>query len=210
MVEMEMDQQGSRPQEMRLAYIIAFFAAVLSIINIGASKFRDREAVIRNVTITAYNEYYSKVLKQTLVQGERDLLEDMMRAGAIVSKDSMVILNRIASFDHDLALIGAQAEQLMNGTAANDTSRQEGSDPHVRSERERGIKQLEHEVEQLNLAGDNFDLAALLIELSLVLGAIGFLTRPQQGRNLFKMVMLFFGTLGMVFGLVAFYDAFRL
>jgi hypothetical protein len=71
----------------------------------------------------------------------------------------------------------------------------------------KGLRQWEYEVAALDVAGDKFDLACLLLELSLVMGAMGFIVRLQQGRNLFRWLMAIFGALGIGFGMLAYYQA---
>lgn len=207
---MEIDPKSGRPRELRLAYLIAFFAAVLSIVEIGGGKFRDREIVGVNQKMTAYSLYYNKLLKETLLQGESDLLQDLLRAGAIVPKDSTVINGRIKKFNEELVIIQQQLKEIVQGTDTTSAALAGTLGVSTQPGRLKGILQLEREVMQLNLAGDNFHLASLLLELSLVLGAIGFLAQSRHGRNLFKVIMVFFGLLGIVFGVIAYHGALSL
>ncbi len=193
--------------EMTLAYLIAFFAALLSVIDVGAGKFRDREIVSVNRKMTAYGLYHTKVLKETLVQGERDLLSDLIKAGAVVPTDTLIIHNRLAQFDRDLESIRNQQEEIILGSEGIDQQRWSMPDIDNRLGRVKGILDWEADVEQLDLAGDNFDLASLLIELALVLGAIGFLTRTPRGRRLFQTLLILFGTGGAAFGVYGYYLA---
>jgi hypothetical protein len=207
MEEMEIDPNSGRPRELRLAYMIAFFAAVLSIVEIGGGKFRDREIVGVNQKMTAYSVYYNKLLKETLLQGERDLLQDLLQAGAIVPKDSAVINRRVRKFNEELVIVQKQMQEIVHGANPDSAALNGIAGTHHKPAGLKGIKGLEYEVERLNVAGDNFHLSSLLLELSLVLGAIGFLAQSKKGRNLFKVVMVFFGLLGIAFGVMAYYGA---
>ncbi|MFM8911297.1 MAG: DUF4337 family protein [Flammeovirgaceae bacterium] len=202
----------ARPQnsEMRIAYLIAFFAAALSIIEIGANNFRDREIVSVNKKMTEYSLYHNKVLNETLVRGERDLLEDLVRAGAIVPKDTLIIHERLGKFDMELDLIRRQQSELMNGSATMEAARWAMPDINNQLGKIKGLRHWEYEVAGLDMAGDKFDLACLLLELSLVMGAMGFVVRIQQARNLFRWLMAAFGTLGIGFGMLAYYHALML
>ncbi|MCA4897873.1 MAG: DUF4337 family protein [Bacteroidota bacterium] len=193
--------------EMRIAYMIAFFAAALSIIEIGANNYRDREIVSVNKKMTEYSLYHSKILNETLMRGERDLLQDLVRAGAIVPKDTLIIHERLGKFDMELDLIRRQQSELMNGSASIETARWAMPDINNQLGKIKGLRQWEYEVAALDVAGDKFDLACLLLELSLVMGAMGFIVRLQQGRNLFRWLMAIFGALGIGFGMLAYYQA---
>lgn len=193
--------------EMRIAYMIAFFAAALSIIEIGANNYRDREIVSVNKKMTEYSLYHSKILNETLMRGERDLLQDLVRAGAIVPKDTLIIHERLGKFDMELDLIRRQQSELMNGSASIETARWAMPDINNQLGKIKGLRQWEYEVAALDVAGDKFDLACLLLELSLVMGAMGFIVRLQQGRNLFRWLMAIFGALGIAFGALAYYQA---
>lgn len=212
MMEIDTSEMELRPRgtEMKLAYLIAFFAASLSIIEIGAGKFRDREIVSVNKKMTAYGLYHTKVLKETLVQGERDLLEDFVRAGAIVPKDTLIIHQRLKKFDQELTTIRHQQDEIVHGSGKVDSADWSLSDINETLGTVKGIHQWEYEVEVLDLAGDNFDLSSLLLELCLVLGAIGLLTRSMQGRGLFQWLMIFFGMIGIAFGTYGYYLALSL
>jgi len=213
MIELEGDL-GAEPRprntEMRIAYFIAFFAAALSFIDIGANNFRDREIVSVNKKMTEYSLYHSKVLKETLLQGERDLLEDLVRAGAIIPQDTSIIHERLRKFDTELELISAQQAELMNGSAPDEASRWTMPDINNQLGKIKGLRQWEFEVAVLDVAGDKFDLACLLLELSLVMGAMGFIVRFPQGRNLFRWLMIGFGAIGIGFGLLGYYHAMSL
>lgn len=196
--------------EIRLAYLIALFAATLSVIDIGAGKYRDREILSVNKKMTAYGLYQTTVLKETLVQGERDLLEDLVNAGAIIPKDTMVIHHRLKKFDSQLSIIQDQKQEIFLGSASLDSTKWSMSDLQGKRGLIKGIQQWEQEVTTLDLAGDQFDLACLLLELSLVLGAIGFLTKSAHSRNLFLWLMIIFGAIGSGFGLMGYFQTLSL
>jgi hypothetical protein len=210
MIEMEGDlgvEAPAQQKEMRIAYFIAFFAAALSFIDIGANNYRDKEIVGVNKKMTEYSLYHSKVLKETLIQAERNLLYDLMRAGAISANDTSIIHDRLRKFDEDLDLIRSQQTELMNGSMPDAPA--QWSMPNINNELGgiKGLRNWEYEVERLDLAGDKFDLASLLLELSLVMGAMGFIVRFSQARNLFRWLMIVFGAIGIGFGVSGYYFA---
>jgi len=192
------------------AYLIALFAATLSVLHVGAGKYRDREILSVNKKMTAYGLYQTTVLKETLVQGERDLLEHLVNAGAIIPKDTVVIHHRLKKFDSQLSTIQDQKQEIVLGSASLDSTKWSMSDLQGKRGLIKGIQQWEQEVTKLDLAGDQFDLACLLLELSLVLGAIGFLARSAHSRNLFLWLMIIFGAIGSGFGLMGYFQTLSL
>lgn len=197
-------------KEMRIAYFVAFFAAALSFIDIGANNYRDKEIVGVNKKMTEYSLYQSKILKETLIQAERDLLFDLMRAGAVVASDTSIVHERLRKFDEGLDLVRSQQAELMNGSVPDAPA--QWTMPNINEElgKIKGLKNWEHEVEVLDLAGDKFDLASLLLELSLVMGAMGFIVRYPQAKTLFRWLMIGFGFMGIGFGLAGYFHALSL
>ncbi|MEQ8303066.1 MAG: DUF4337 family protein [Cyclobacteriaceae bacterium] len=197
-------------KELRIAYFIAFFAAALSFIDIGANNYRDKEIVGVNKKMTEYSLYHSKILKETLIQAERDLLFDLMRAGAVVANDTSIVNERLRKFDQELTTIRSQQTELMNGSVPDAPAQWSMPDINEELGKIKGLRNWEYEVEMLDLAGDKFDLASLLLELSLVMGAMGFIVRFPRAKNLFRWLMIGFGAIGIGFGLTGYYHALSL
>ncbi len=192
---------------MRIAYLIAFFAAALSFINIGSNNYRDKELVGVNKKMTEYSLYHSKILKETLLQAERDLLADLMLAGAIVTPDTSIVHSRLRKFDQVLSLIRSQQNELMKGSVFDSPAQWTMPDINDELGKIKGLQNWEYEIEALDLAGDKFDLSALFLELGLVMGAMGIIVRFTQAKNLFRWLMMAFGVLGMGFGILGYYYA---
>lgn len=193
--------------EIRLAFMIAVLAAILSVIDIGAGKFGDDELVSVNKKMSAYELYHTKILKETLIEGEKNLLADLVKAGAIVSKDSMVIKNRLSEFDKDLDKIKKQQKEISVGSKKVGKENWSQEDIQGKLGNITGVSEWEKKVDMLGVAGDAFDLSSLFVELSLVIGAMGIISKSKKVKTLFMYLMIFFGSFGTIFGTYAYYLA---
>ncbi|TAG87894.1 MAG: DUF4337 family protein [Bacteroidetes bacterium] len=201
------DNKSEHIYEIRLAFMIAVLAAILSVIDIGAGKFGDDELVSVSKKMSAYELYHTKVLKETLIEGERNLLADLVKAGAIVPKDSTIIKKRLSEFDNDLTKIKAQQKEISEGSKK--VGKENWSQPDIKGKlgNIKGVEEWEKQVETLGVAGDAFDLSSLFVELSLVIGAMGIISKTKKVKSLFMYLMIFFGGLGTIFGIYAYFLA---
>ncbi len=207
MDENKLDERTEHVYEIRLAFMIALLAAILSVIDIGAGKFGDDELVSVSKKMSAYELYHTKVLKETLIEGEKNLLADLVKAGAIIPKDSIIIKNRLTSFDNDLTKIRQQQKEITIGSKKIGKANWSQPDIEGKLGKIKGVNEWEKQVELLGVAGDAFDLGSLFVELSLVIGAMGIISRTRRVKSLFMYLMLFFGGLGTIFGTYAYYLA---
>jgi hypothetical protein len=201
------EEKQENTYEIRLAFMIAILAAILAVIDIGAGKYGDDEVISVSKKVSAHELYHTKVLKETLIEGEKSLLEDLVKAGAIVAKDSMAIKNRLKEFDKDLNKIRKQQKEIKEGSKKVGKENWVQPDINGKMGNVKGVSEWENEVEKLGLAGDAFDLASLFVELSLVIGAMGILSKTKKVKIIFMYLMLLFGALGTGFGGYAYYLA---
>src|SRR3954463_16082186 len=71
--------------ELRFGLTLAIFAAALAINDLGAGKFGDDEIKETNEKASSYMWYQSKGIKESLAEGQRDLIRTLLQAGAIAS-----------------------------------------------------------------------------------------------------------------------------
>lgn len=193
--------------EITLGMLIAVFAAILAVIDIFASKFGDDEMVAISKKISAYELYHGKILKETLIKGEKDMLSDLLLAGAIVTKDEEVFQKTMKRFDKELELISKQKEEILVGSKKLGKDHWVQPDKNGRMGNIKGAEEWETQVDQLALAGDKFDLAILFMQMCLLMGAIDFLSRNKTNRQLFFTLMIIFGILGSIYGLWGYLQA---
>ena len=63
--------------ELITGLLIAVFAAILAIVDLGAGKFGKEQILANNQKTEAYQWYQSKSIKQTLTESHRDLINNL-------------------------------------------------------------------------------------------------------------------------------------
>ena len=186
-------QQGR--WETRFGITLAIFAAALAINDLGAGKFGEDELKETNEKSSSYMWYQSKGIKDSLAEGQSDLIRTLLQANAIAA-DKVDELEKVASkLDAQVRRYDREKHEILLGSAAvgpdNWVQEIDGKLGQVI-----GSKQREQAIEKLSAAGDVFDLATLCLQLSLVLGAIGLLLRIPQGRKLTFTTVIVLGVIG--------------
>ncbi len=184
--------------ELRFGLTLAVFAAALAINDLGSGKFGDDELQETNEKASGYMWYQSKGIKESLAEGQRDLVLTLLKAGAI-SADKVEELTKVAAnLDLEVDRYQKEKKEILLGSAAvgkeNWAQEVDGKLGQVI-----GSKEREQTIEKLSQAGDVFDFATLCLQLSLVLGAIGLLLKIPQGRKLTFATVLVLGCTGILF-----------
>src|SRR6185295_18168778 len=108
-------ETGSKSFETICGVVIAFFAAVLAITDLGAGKYGDDELIAHNEKGGAYLWYQSKGIKETLVEGQRDTLEALVEAGSIRPEQLPAIQATIRGLDADATRYGKEKKEILLG-----------------------------------------------------------------------------------------------
>ena len=85
------DEKRAKGLQLFLGLFLAVFAAMLAINDLGGGRYGDDEMIAHNKQTEAYNWYQSKSLKQSLVEGQRDLLKALLTADAIKEGDKIAL-----------------------------------------------------------------------------------------------------------------------
>lgn len=185
---------------------LAIFAALLAINDLGGGKYGDDELQMSNEKTSAYLWYQAKGIKESLVEGQRDLLKILLDSETISQAQRPAMGEHLNLLDQQMQRYKKEKKEILLGSAkvgrenwAQDISGELG--------KVTGAKEIEERLEVLGAAGDRFDLANLFLQLGLVLGAIGILMRGEQAKKAFYMLLLASGTTGLVFSLLAFSQA---
>jgi hypothetical protein len=176
---------------------VALFAAILAISDLFAGRYGDDELKYTNEKTSAYLWYQSKGIKETLVEGQRDLLQSLVAAGAIHKDHTAAIEGRIGNLSQKVERYKKEKQEILAG------SRNVAAEDHVQEVDGKlgkvlGALEMEKIISILGAAGDRFDVATLFLQISLVLGAIGLLMRSLLIRRILLMVMVTLGLAGAV------------
>jgi hypothetical protein len=200
------NETSSRKLELVLGLLLAVFAALLAINDLGAGKYGDDEMVAHNKQTEAYNWYQSKSMKQSISEGQRDMLNALVTAGAISAKDEAGVDTFIVSADAEIARYKKEKKEILLGSdkvgKENWAQEKDGEMGQIT-----GAEEWADIAEKLGKAGDLFDMATLFLQLCIVLGAVGLVLQDMKTRKFFVGMMLFFGLVGAVYTIFAYMAA---
>lgn len=201
--ENQRETKESSGFEVLCGLTLAVLAAVLAITDIGGGRFGDDEIIAHNQKTNAFNWYQAKAVKESLIEGQRDLLKVMMDTGAIPVKTQDQMTKLMSTLDTEIDRYKKEKAEILQGSASVGVSawaiEQDGKLGQVK-----GALEWQREAEKLGAAGDTFDLAVLFLQICLVMGAISLILKGERMRNFFYVTMLGLGGLGSYFSAVAF------
>lgn len=202
----EETEDGKRRFETWCGLVIALFAAVLAITDLGAGKYGDDELIAHNEKGGAYLWYQSKGIKETLVEGQRDTLKALVEAGSIKPEQLPAIQKMVESLDADAARYGKEKKEILLGSKAVG---QENWVQDVGGEMGKviGAQEWQAKADALNDVGDVFDYATLFLQICLVMGAMSLILQDAKLGRTFFTIMIVLGIVGTGFAVMAFMQA---
>ena len=199
-----MSEEKSSSFEARCGVIMAVFAAIMAVNDLVAGKYGDDEIIGTNEKAAAYMWYQSKSIKETLVDGERSLLESLHDAGAIKPGAEKAVQNHIADLRLKIQRYKKEKNEILKGS---ESVGKENWVQDLNGELGKvvGAQEIETHLASLAKAGDRFDLSSLFFQLCLVLGALSLILKKQNLQQYFFFGMCGLGTLGFVVSLWTIY-----
>lgn len=181
--------------EMRCGVVIAIFAALMAITDLLAGKYDADEIIGTNDKAMAYSWYQSKSIKETLVQGEISLLMSLKEANAIQKDAIIAVDNHLADLAKKSVQYKKEKDEILRGSK---TVGQENWVQDVGGEYGRviGANEIEAQLAILSTAADRFDIAILLYQVCLVLGAVSLVLRKPSLQTIFFRGMWLLGLTG--------------
>jgi hypothetical protein len=202
-MEEKTEAKKIKKKELLFGLLIAFFAALLAVVDLGSGKFGDDQMVAVNEKSAAYQWYQAKSIKQTLVEGEMNMLKSLIDAKAIAPDDTAALLAHTIGLQKNIKRYNKEKKEIMVGSSQilkEDWAQDVNGVMGVVI----GAKEWETKANALDKAGDSFDLGTLFLQICLVMGAIGLVSQNAKSKNLFLFAMIFLGCLGIFFGIKAF------
>lgn len=203
---MSEDGEKSSTFEMICGLTLAILAAVLAITDLGAGKYGDDEIIAHNQKANAFEWYQAKGIKQSLVEGQRDLLRILLDSRVIPPEAEDRMGKLLASLDADIGRYQKERKEILLGSKAvgqdNWILEEEGKLGQVK-----GAREWEAEAKALGAAGDTFDIATFFLQICLVMGAVSLILKGERMRNTFYALMVLLGAVGAVYSAMAFVQA---
>ncbi len=194
--------------ELLCGITIAVFAAILAVTDLGAGKYGDDEIIGTNAKSNIYAWYQSKSIKQSLVEGQRDLILTLLASGSINPEQTPTLQSMEAKLNEEIDRYKKEKAELLLGSSAvgkeNWAQEVDGELGKVV-----GAKEWENTLAILGCAGDRFDMSVLFLQLSLVLGAISLVLQKEKLKKGFFLIMIFSGLIGAAYSIASFYTAFQ-
>lgn len=201
--EVAMAEDAKEQFETRCGLCLAIFAAILAITDLGAGKYGADEMIAHNEKTTALAWYNSKGVKETLLEGQRNILDAFLAAGAVKADQEGSVRAQIADLDKDIARYKKEKKEILNGSAAVGP---EGYAQDIDGQLGKviGAKEWERKAEALNAVGDRFDFAVLLLQVCLVVGALSLILKTPRVRQGFYWFLVVTGFSGLLVSITAF------
>jgi len=202
----EDNSEKSSGFEMICGLSLAVLAAVLAVTDLGAGKYGDDEIIAHNQKANAFQWYQAKGIKQSLVEGQRDMIRIMLDAGVVAAESREKMGSMVAGLDAEIGRYKKERKEIMLG------SRGVGKENWVLDEggelgQLKGAREWEAETVTLGAVGDTFDIATFFLQICLVMGAISLIIKGRRMRNSFYGLMVLLGGVGSAYSVMAFMQA---
>jgi hypothetical protein len=200
-------EDAGRKFEMLCGVVLAIFAAILAITDLGGGKFGDDELIAANEKASAYSWYQSKSVKQILLEGQQGLLQALVDSDSINPEQAPAIESTMASLQSEIERYKKEKNEILLGS---DCVGQENWVQDINGEMGKVIGAQEWEELGIGLgeSGDMFDYSTLFLQICLVLGAISLIFSRPGPRWTFFWGMNILGIIGTVIAIYAFKLAF--
>lgn len=203
------DQDNSEKSsgfEMICGLTLAVLAAALAVTDLGAGKYGDDEIIAHNQKANAFQWYQAKGIKQSLVEGQRDMITIMLDSGVVANENREKMAVMVAALDAEIGRYKKERKEILLG------SQGVGKENWVLDEggelgQVKGAREWEAETVKLGAVGDTFDIATFFLQICLVMGAISLLLKGERMRNTFYGLMVLLGGVGSVYSVMAYIQA---
>ncbi len=200
------DGEKSSTFEMICGLTLAILAAVLAITDLGAGKYGDDEIIAHNQKANAFDWFQAKGIKQSLVEGQRDLLRILLDSRVIPPEAEGSMGKLLSSLEADIGRYQKERKEILLGSKAvgqeNWVLEEDGKLGQVK-----GAREWEAETKTLGAAGDTFDIATFFLQICLVMGAVRLIIKGTRMRTSFYGRMVLLGAVGAGFSVMAFVQA---
>lgn len=206
---MEIKEETAVPEaknlELFIGVVIAIFAAVLAINDLGAGRYGDDEMIAHNNQTKMYNWYQAKSIKETLYEGQLDLLTTLEKTNSIKEAHINVVDSFKTQKAKQIKRYELEKEEILNGSSNTDKDNWVIKDEKTGEKGTTiGAKQWEQEADKLGGAGDMYDLSSLFLQICIVFGAISLVIQKSSTRKIFFFLMIGMGIIGTYFMLNAY------
>lgn len=207
--EAEVLERKTRRLDLIAGVVLSLFAACMAINDLGAGKYGDDEMIAHNKQAAMYSWYQSKSLKQSIVEGQRNLILALVASNTIEQKKVSAMDTFSNTLTVEIDRYKKEKKEILNGSKSvgqkNWIQEVDGKLGKVK-----GAEEWDQEAETLGKAGDVFDRATLFLQICLVFGAISIVLQNYSGKKVFLGFMIVCGVLGTIISTFAYAIAFSI
>lgn len=188
--------------EMKCGVLIAVFAAIMAVSDMFAGKYGEDEIKYINEKSAAYMWYQAKSIRETAIEGQRDLINTMLESRNANDPAVVKLREHTDKLTKKVERYGKEKKEILLGSS------KVGQDNWIQDVDGKlgqviGAKEYEEKIEILGRAGDQFDLSNLFFQLCLVMGAISLVIKKEKLQGVFFYIMVGLGVIGSVFSALA-------
>lgn len=201
---METNQEGAASEgrniELFIGVLIAIFAAVLAINDLGGGRYGDDEMIAHKESAAMYEWAQAKNIKSMLCTNQLESLSILSLTNTIKEGKESAIDSIKISHIKDVERYKKEIKEIRNGSANIDKK-----DWIIKDEKTGelgkviGASEWKSEAEKLGEAGDRYDLASLFLQICIVFGAISLVIQQTSTRKIFLYLMIGMGIVGTYF-----------
>jgi len=184
--------------EVAFPLAIALFAAILSINDLFGGRFGSDELEMSNRRNNAYQWYQSKGIKETMLEGQLELLQSLLLSGTISSEKISAVEKLSNESKTRIARYSREKKEILQGSKALNKD-QWIQDIEGELGKVVGAKEYDKFLQDLGDAGDLFDIGSMLLQICLVIGAIGIILNRDNMKSKFLALTLGTGLVGTLF-----------
>ena len=188
--------------ETRCGIMIAIFAAVMAITDMFGGKYGEDEIKFINEKSSAYMWYQAKSIRETVTEGQRDMISTLIENKSVASDASQKLKAHTEKLNSKILKYGKEKNEILLGSTGVGEANW-AQDIGGKLGQVTGALEYEKKIEVLGNAGDNFDLSSLFLQLCLVMGAIGIVVKKPHLQKTFFYIMLSLGFIGSVYSILA-------
>jgi len=177
---------------------LAIAAAILGVGDLLGGNADNAQIAFINEKASAYQWYQSKSIKETLVESQRDLVTGILDAGLINLDKVDSIKQQLDQLSKKSERYGQEKREILMGSAAV------GKENWIQDVKGKlgevvGAEEYTSKITASGATADQFDMSGLLLQLCLVIGAIGLLISEEKIKQYIYFALLSLFGVGTVF-----------
>ncbi|MCX6740080.1 MAG: DUF4337 domain-containing protein [Candidatus Parcubacteria bacterium] len=184
--------------EMIAGIILAIFTAILAIAGLAGDSYSQSILLANTEKADAYDWYNTKGIKQTVTEGQKDVLDSLIATGVVKAESKKEVEAYLNKLQDKINKYSAEKNEILIGSNALDKT-QWVQDVDGELGKVTGAKELEAEIAGQEAAGAKMDLANLFLQICLVMGAISLVMQQPKSKWIFLSLAILIGLIGTMF-----------